>query len=1572
MKKYSKIFAFAFAFLVFLLASNSVFAREMTKDTLGAEALKLNPGKEINYVYVIGHYAFTQAHSLTQEDIMLAARSIDAKPEDGYTKDTNLYKKMNIQMIEPVYDDDWKVTSWQNSNNTVGTTKLGEKFDIRYIDYNFIYEEVNTDELLEKSVGEIVSKDYGATFANKTLTYNVYDKNEKSSNAILLGTIRDILNTENVKEVTISYGGTKVTFNSSDMTNDEAGATTKVQDLLKKVSGKETGEILQGDLVGKKLSLTITLDGEKAKSQNNKESEEYSIEFAYNEKATIDAQIPEKDINDLKENFKYTPETTYSITKTADGLYTVDEKSYVTKQDGVKGFGENPKGYYFAYTLTLNNEVDLSKATVKIPKSSNPEDGYNEGTFDSETRKLTVLMEVEENEETKYRDIIIEVEGVSTVVRIDFSKLELRTISKFNVEDAKNEEKLQQAYGWKMPENYGVNYAADGEKVKVTGLLPIYKGDNTKIPFDEGHKTGYYIAFAIKTNTNSGETTTVDITDGSEKMTWGKSNFDNDNTIYILKHLHKDAEEKTFTIKVDMDGEGTDTYEPYTITVDWSELHLQQESSMTEVSAITDTKDLTDVDKDQITTQWGYSFENAGKDLAIKKESDTYTLTGKVKEQTVKEEAGFDTEKGYYIVLKINGPTTDNLSSTPYVATDKWTVQLKDANGSYKTAYKPSTEDYGKGFVTALIKLNKDAEDKKITYKIDWDGEGNDYLPYEETIDYTTLEYLASHTITLNGETKEKITVWDEDVVTTRMLPDPTVKEEEKDYRSFAYWDKGDGTKYENETISGDTGDITLVPHWNLYSDKFISDVLNDLNKTEDSKSEDFSKEFVIGEYKENTGEVKITVIDPTTLLSRMNDTSIPGTIAYILLKDEIKGITLSINGEEKTFTKGDASDKDTLKATIIDEAQKFYSEILKKQFADKDEKTITLSDIAHKTNYDSFILKFDPSQVSKTVTLTKAPAQEGISRVSVVDVPTSYKFIFESHAIIVKSEADLNSALSSQATKIFIGDNFTVKNTVNITRGVTIEGNSKYTITAESEDKSIFDVTSSGVTINNIKLTGAKTPITVTSGELTSKGLTVEGASTESAFEVKNGAKLTVSELTYDGEHYNKPAVKAEKENTTVKFTDSASKDAVKLETLEKIIHYEEQEEEKSIMGDKKETVADNKYNNYYNKEENSKVYEIIFHNHEGRRIAEFVRYYYYNEDIKEPSNEDRFVALGGGFKYDGYDYTKIGYTESGYKTVFFDNTEDGVIKDLGKATSNKYYFVAFKATLDSNVKHVTDADGLYNALTDSTTNEIYIENDIDFSDKGPITINKELSIIGPPKTIKLQVADGIKITADDVFIHRINLEVTAKEGDKALIDVTTSNNTEKTFKFILWQSTLKNVGVPVESAIKLDGTDKVATDIRWNTFRKDNITNTYIDIQDALAGVSEICSNTFEKITSNDKKISDITIISFDKSAKMTDTDEPIRMEYNTFNNDYAVKILKDASGKEADILLSTSRNITIAVECTTSEDFSGIKFHTKDYKNITRKYIVSGEEKDKPEGVKEFSIVVGAEIITENPES
>ena len=132
MLRRNKILLFSlFAFFSF----SNVFAREMTIDELGSRATDLKHD-HVNYIYIIGEYAFTDKYQLKTEDIMYASRSIHLDVEYDGTNVTEVLSKMNIQQVGAKIEN-WELKGWEVRENIVGKEKLNpsQKMNIKYIDY---------------------------------------------------------------------------------------------------------------------------------------------------------------------------------------------------------------------------------------------------------------------------------------------------------------------------------------------------------------------------------------------------------------------------------------------------------------------------------------------------------------------------------------------------------------------------------------------------------------------------------------------------------------------------------------------------------------------------------------------------------------------------------------------------------------------------------------------------------------------------------------------------------------------------------------------------------------------------------------------------------------------------------------------------------------------------------------------------------------------------------------------------------------------------------------------------------------------------------------------------------------------------------------------------------------------------------------------------------------------------------------------------------------------------------------------------------------------------------------------
>ncbi len=1549
---------------------------------------------------------------------------------------TEAYKKMVINTIRAQVDDDFNISGWEISDAAVGTSNITEnqKINIRFIDYVFQPEtseaNIKFDKETEEAYKNYLTKDFGienvsALYAD-TLTY----ADGKLTGLMLKYEITKGFSEEDktgyylpfVIEVPGLTQNTTVTIKE----DKEVTATYDNFDIKENEENKIPGIAVIWSIPGENGSRTITIivdiDGE---NNNEYEPTTYTIDYTglefQGESKVKDIKLDsasEEDKKTLKEEWGYDSTKNKSVdgeegqpilTAVENQLNTYKLKGTLVEQklkDDVYGASE-ADGYYFDFTILLENNSEKN-AVVKAKVGKNgQEKTFQQSEFDNQGN-LTILQRIDKNSEcVKNKEtnndeckinLTIDLDGdedkyfPSTYI-IDFSEVTFEKSSLVEMSNVSLESFDEHWKGFEENDGYSTTFNTDGNVVKVTGLITIFdnNGWSDSNPFEPG-AYDYYLAFKLKKSEATGETineTVKFLTVGSgdgEQNEITNDDFGSNDEIYVLKYINpfKENTTKKFTIEIDLDGDGKD-YAPYVLTIDWSELDFQIESRNTEVKPLVEVETtdknspqyIEEQDKKQVQS-WGYNFEiNKGSNFIVESSgTKTSKLTGSIKEQTLNSSAGFKNSKGYFLLVKIYGPTADKLKETVLDTDDgtkKWTIKLQDEEGNWKDTITPDETDYENGFITVLFRL--DDQDKKVLYQIDWDGDGEYFLPHEETITYEDLTFTPTQEVKINGKKEENVSIYVGEPIPTEILTklkeeqNETVKEELKPYRELAYFTSSNGTMIEDNTLVTEDmisdGFLNLTSHWNLYSDKFVNAVLEDLNKIEDSKSDNFSTEFVIEDYVENSGEIIINVINPDVKVSRMNETSIPGTIAHILLSDEIKEITLTTGTETETFTKGDANDKDNLKSDIQNKIKNLYSTILSTNFDGKDDENVTLSLLAQNETYKKFTLEFDLEDIAENVTLAKAPVENGISLASEIDVPTKYTFTFKSSVVKVDNEENLKLALANPETEtIYIEKDFDISSKINIERAVLINGNDK-TLTSKVENDSIFNIKHSGVSIENITIKDAKpVAITIESGDLTTKQVKIDSNDGINAgIEVKNGATLNASNMTFESEDYEKPLVKAEKNNAIVNLTDKDSTQASRI-TKEKIIISD-------TSSDSKQYDDTYNYYNYYNDQVHSKIFTISIFDHETAWRKEYKKYGIYNQKINMPNSDiNRYTTP---FNYDGEKYTFVGVSENRGHTIVEDKEDDTLPDDVIKkedftATKDAIYWVVFKVKDLDGVSRVSTKEEFTAKLNDSETHTIYIKegSTIDFSDE-VITINKNLSIIGSNKNMPIIKAKKIVTTstAKDVSINRVNLQIAPESQQNSLIEI----NGEK---LSLWQSALANTNKDnnVDYALYYKNSKSII-DVRWmgagsKGFTPDGINKAYIYVESGLAAGTNVYGNTFKKSETNGPK-SFILINGFADDAEITEDDESpdIIFEANTYTTDYAIEITKSASNGKADISIGGSSEVKIGLHYTTespTENYSNIKVYTSDINKIKSIFIDDAGQptEEIPEGVTNISLI------------
>ncbi len=1373
----------------------------------------------------------------------------------------------------------------------------------------------------------------------------------------------------------------------------------------------------------KTITITIDLDG------SGEEYAPYTITLDYSglKYQTVSTTTVSKDLNEESQtefdSWGYNSEANETLTYTNEaGNVTKVSGKLIEQELSDTPFGATKKdGYYFTFAFIKPEGVE-SVENAKIYRLKNkptdltklPTNGEIQKTFDKnefdEDGTLTILYrfapetskcETSGNNDNCKLYYVVDYDGegqeyLPALYVIDYSGLTFEKSSIFTIEALTSADEDDFADGSFLTKDgyYTEITQVDGNPLhyKVTGVLPIFTDEEWEDNNDPLNSTDgnfyYYLGLRLKlaNKLSSGEeipkaSDIIKFLHGDKEDELFQSNIqagdlNEAGELNILKYVLPTDENKTFTITVDLDGPEKDEFAPYTVTIDYSELKFQSESFESEFGLL-QSSELSDgtPEKEELDK---YGFKNETVSEVELKENEEQPdshyiegIKGTIKEQTLDD--GFNENTGYFVPIKISVPKDEDWFAD-YI--NSWELILNTESNGTKI-YKPTPEEYAQGWVMVLFKITKDGKNgvKSIKYSIDYDGSSNKdahtgdaFLPYEYEIKYDDLQFKSEEPITYhyvdsNGN-EQTVTVeaYEGDTVIPQSM-----EEQNTPYRTFTKWTDDEGNDVTNGFKIEADKEVNLTAHWTLDADAFMDAFITDLNNPDSEISQDYSSMFSVAK---DGNEITFDVKDATMKLDAMDNTTIPSALAYILQKGEIKEITITTNFPGKT----------NKKLVLNSEASNSPEAVVLSSIALSPEATTLKSNIQTKVKelFDSVL-----GEDATNMTLNKmAVAQNSytiaigqtVENAELKDSDNTYTIKFTTNATAVTSEEELQAALANKDIEsITIANSFDVSTTQTINRKVTISSASDntYTITAKegATTGGIFKVTYAGANINNLKLTSANTAIIVeTAGSLTIDKVDLSN-NTEAGIEVKGNGSVTATELTMTNETYDIPAVRAEKSGSaTIRLTDSTEHPAGKV-TKEKITKAVE-----SSITDTKVTDDSYTYYNYYNNPANGKIYVTKFFTYEGPYRLEFTRYSHYNETIAEPTTEP-FKK----FNYDGHDYNILGYASTPGRSVApkdatsdCEKSGDIIAPSELKATSDAHYFAAYCVKLQAGTEEVDSKEGLDAALAKTETKAIYIKagTTIDYGDAA-LNITRKVSIVGRDKTATIK-AKEINITASEVFLQRLKLEIKASQSQDALIKV--SDSSADKVKFTAWQLEISNVGEKATSAIKVTDDKEVVIDVRWSNFAATNLDN-YIYADGPLGEGTEIYLNTFNALTNPSEssvKNSAIIIKSFADDAVEIDGETDINLSGNTYkgnNDNYAIKILKDASGKKADINLGYSKDLTLAAEYDdNNKNFSNIKYIVKTL-SFKSAYIKDNEVSETPpQGVEAFKIQIASAAVTD----
>ena len=625
------------------------------------------------------------------------------------------------------------------------------------------------------------------------------------------------------------------------------------------------------------------------------------------------------------------------------------------------------------------------------------------------------------------------------------------------------------------------------------------------------------------------------------------------------------------------------------------------------------------------------------------------SLKNKVKEQTCSDGIG------YYITITVKPLKNPTVPSTINITSE---VKISEDNQNVKEVARKVNSDGSVELLLRLEKLNCLSNcggsscscangksenckcNKVITITIDCDGsELGGYQPQTCTIDYCQLEFKKDFTVTFEyrDEINKEIKVEEGTKVTNEMLQTVDLQNTENignEFHDFQYWCKQSGNSYEKfELESTDIEeDITLVPFFNLDVDKFVTAVVEDLNDSDSIYSQDFSEQFNM---TKNSNDITISINEPNIPVATLADTSIPGTIAYVLQKNEIKDITLTFENGSKKFENSStliALADNPLKDKVIEDAKSLFNAELNQK-----EPSTTLDKLENSNK--SFKLKIGDSNDTNIKLVSNGK--------DLSDENNTYTFSFDSDFVVVDADDDtelgiktIKEALQTEKNIIYIDGNLKENDTLTIqaNKDIIIKGiqNTNSTISLEEQKDYVIDVKSGtgNVTISDIKVTGGKkaqlkiengAKVIIDNLDVDVSGMQLETVQKEKkdfqAAIIVNG-ELTVSgEIKNKGEKYDFPTIRIPREDSKAELVGNVTLDNKTLFTSDNYIGIIKNQNSRDV-----DVRTSDKC--YYINSDNTKIYCITFQDQIEREINgspfSLVKWYHNGEHISQDEIEN------------------------------------------------------------------------------------------------------------------------------------------------------------------------------------------------------------------------------------------------------------------------------------------------------------------------------------------------------------
>ncbi len=965
--------------------------------------------------------------------------------------------------------------------------------------------------------------------------------------------------------------------------------------------------------------------------------------------------------------FFITVKSIFAREMTLDELSTILNEKNIT-QAYIIGEYVYTSDYITKNTLSTK-DVMLSSRSIDVPITdgyTNVDPIYNKMSINKITRNINNIPS--KTDKWTNSETVLGTEKLKEKFNIKYIDYELQselTTASITTEiDSKFDTKLSELK-FENGNNNNSNLEYDESTEKLTGVLKKYtKIDDTIFSSEERHD--YYFAFVVNVLNASDDTTVTIIGDKEKKISYDKFDFKSseNSELLVLFAVNPDSENKVIKVIVDKDGDKLN-YQAVTYKIDLSDIKYEKESVIN-VTSEENTNSKTDFNN------WKYD-RTLNQDVTINKGA----VTGTLAEQILTENAfGKGNERGYYFdftFLKPSEVSKDNI----YIA------RLEDDKERVKKEFQKSDFD-NDGNLTILFRLPSDINCLETTckayYKIDWDGEGEEYTPTIYELDYSSLQFKKLHKVSFKG-IEEAIDVLDQTKLTSDLIPESTPTNDK--YHDFKYWSKTDGTKYDELTITEDT---ELVPFYDIYVDEFIKDKIEELN-SENSYNDKINFEL-------NENNIKINITDVTTTLDILNTTKIPNIISDVLKQEEIKNITFQIDEENKVVF-----DKNSNLENVKEEIKKLYEKVLSKT-----DNLTTLSSLA--VNNSSF----------------KIIIGENIDIVNLINKNESelnkeFIFTYETDTVLVNNEKELKTAINNEKINtILINDSFELidENTDELrTHTLVIDGNRNILIKSYETVKTISDnertqkdaktpvilVKSGTVTFEDLKIEGATRAISVLSGAKVIVKNVVAVDSLDAGFDVEEGAIFEGTNIKYqtsegiDKESYHFPTICGK---GSVTITDNENVKVVK--NYERIAHRTGLKYTDADLRD----PETNKYYPDFQKDGNPDVLnekgQNLLNSNSTRPWDELIKtghtHYYFNEEnthyywtyLRDGAITKRYFVYGEEIEMIPINYKTTGYYKNVIEVEGVTYVQDGYsLQDyysLNERGGRDYYFNTTKVT--------------------------------------------------------------------------------------------------------------------------------------------------------------------------------------------------------------------------------------------------------------------------------------------------